>query len=198
FYCGSKITKKNGKNGGKQLYKCYVCGRQFLDTPRLDAQEIWHLYSSGKQTYAELAAQFGCSTKTVQRKIDSVQIVKNKTFMPRSNVVMDTTYFGRSFGVMAFKDSLSSTMLLLDFVKHETLLLYESGIQEINRRGIEIQSIICDGKKRIFTLFPDIPMQMCQFHNDTDCEQIFDAQTKNRCFQRVENNCLETDRNDKN
>ncbi|GHV63607.1 hypothetical protein FACS1894195_5790 [Bacteroidia bacterium] len=146
------------------MYKCYVCGRQFLDTSRLDAQGIWHLYSSGKQTYAELAAQLGCSIKTIQRKIDSVQPFKNKGFMPCANVVMDTTYFGRNFGVMAFKDSLSSTMLLLDFVKHETLLFYKAGIQEIHRRGIEIQSIICDGKKGIFALFPDIPMQMCQFH----------------------------------
>ncbi|MDR0832802.1 MAG: transposase [Candidatus Symbiothrix sp.] len=146
------------------MYKCYVCGRQFLDIPRLDAQEIWHLYSSGKQTYAELAAKFGCSAKTVQRKIDSIQIIKNDVFTPRVNVVMDTSYFGRNFGVMAFKDSLSGTMLLLDFVKHETLLLYEAGIKEISRRGIDIQSIICDGKKGIFALFPDIPMQMCQFH----------------------------------
>ncbi|GHT57286.1 hypothetical protein FACS18945_1200 [Bacteroidia bacterium] len=146
------------------MYKCYVCGRQFLDIPRLDAEEIWHLYSSGKQTYAELAVKFGCSSKTIQRKIDSVQIVKNKTFTPRANVVMDTSYFGRNFGVMAFKDSLSGTMLLLDFVKHETLLLYEAGIKEISRRGIYIQAIICDGKKGIFALFPDIPMQMCQFH----------------------------------
>lgn len=146
------------------MYKCYSCGRQFLDTPRLDAQEIWRLYSSGKQTYTELATKFGCSTKTIQRKIDSIQIIKNKTFTSFANVVIDTTYFGRNFGVMAFKDSLSGTMLLLDFVKHETLLLYYAGINEISRRGIEIQSIICDGKRGIFDLFPGIPMQMCQFH----------------------------------
>jgi hypothetical protein len=77
---------------------------------------------------------------------------------------MDTTYFGRNFGVMAFKDSLSGTMLYLNFVKHETLLLYRQGIAEISRRGIDIKSIICDGKRGVFSLFTDIPMQMCQFH----------------------------------
>jgi hypothetical protein len=149
---------------GVQRYQCYVCHRQFLDTQRLNAEDIWQLYSSGKQTYSELAAKYGCSTKTIQRKIDSVQVVKNKVFMPMANVIMDTTYFGRNFGVMAFKDSTSGTMLYLDFVKHETLLLYERGIEEISRRGIKIQSIVCDGKKGIFALFPTIPMQMCQFH----------------------------------
>jgi hypothetical protein len=122
------------------------------------------LYSSGKQTYSELASQYGCSTKTIQRKLDSFTVVKNDVFSQTVNVIMDTTYFGRDFGVMAFKDSLSGTMLYLSFVKHETLQLYEQGIAEISRRGIKIQSIICDGKKGIFNQFSDIPIQMCQFH----------------------------------
>ena len=77
---------------------------------------------------------------------------------------MDTTYFGRNWGVMVFKNSLDGKILHLIFVKRETLLLYEAGIKEISRRGIEIQSIICDGKPGIFAMFLDIPMQMCQFH----------------------------------
>jgi hypothetical protein len=42
--------------------------------------------------------------------------------------------------------------------------LYLSGIQEITRRGIKIQSIICDGRKGLLQLFGDIPIQMCNFH----------------------------------
>ncbi|MDR1552383.1 MAG: hypothetical protein LBS69_02830 [Prevotellaceae bacterium] len=54
-FCGSPITKKNGFNSGKQLYKCHTCGRQFLDTQRIDLQELYSLYSSGKQSYSQLA-----------------------------------------------------------------------------------------------------------------------------------------------
>ena len=125
---------------------------------------IWHEYSAGKQTYNELAAKYGCSAKTIQRKIDSIPIARNKQFSAVGNVVMDVTYFGRKWGVMVFKNSLDGQILHLVFVKHETLLLYEQGIEEISRRGIYIQAIICDGKPGIFALFPDIPMQMCQFH----------------------------------
>ena len=39
-----------------------------------------------------------------------------------------------------------------------------SGIVEIRRRGIDIQAIVCDGRKGLFQLFGDIPIQMCQFH----------------------------------
>ncbi|MCK9321026.1 MAG: transposase, partial [Bacteroidales bacterium] len=60
---------------------------------------------------------------------------------------MDTTYFGRRFGVMVFKDSLSGTILYSQYVKYETNHLYLLGIKEIIRRGVSVQSIICDGRK---------------------------------------------------
>ena len=77
---------------------------------------------------------------------------------------MDTTYFGRRFGVMVFKDSLSGTILYSQYVKYETNHLYLLGIKEIIRRGVSVQSIICDGRKGLFSLFGNIPIQMCQFH----------------------------------
>ena len=77
---------------------------------------------------------------------------------------MDTTYFGRNFGVMVFKDSLSGQILYKQYVKQETNKLYLHGIEEIARRGIKIQSIICDGRKGLLQLFEGIPIQMCNFH----------------------------------
>ena len=77
---------------------------------------------------------------------------------------MDTTYFGRKFGVMVFKDGNSGVILYKQYVKTETNKLYLAGIEEISRRGIKIQSIICDGRKGLLQLFNDIPVQMCNFH----------------------------------
>ena len=77
---------------------------------------------------------------------------------------MDTTYFGKSFGVMVFKDSLTGQILYKQYVKQETNKLYLFGIEEIARRGIKIQSIICDGRKGLFQLFKNVPIQYCQFH----------------------------------
>ena len=122
------------------------------------------MYSQRKQTYSELAAYYGCSAKTIQRKIDCVKVSKEHTFNSVANVLMDTTYFGRRFGVLVFKDSLSGKVLYKQYVKNETNALYLAGIEEIRRRGIFIQSIVCDGRKGLFSLFGDIPMQMCQFH----------------------------------
>ena len=77
---------------------------------------------------------------------------------------MDTTYFGKKFGVMVFKDSITGQILYKQYVKQETNRLYLFGVEEIARRGIKIQSIICDGKKGLLQLFAGIPTQMCNFH----------------------------------
>ena len=122
-------------------------------------------YTKGKQTYQQLAEKYKCSTKTVQRKIDVVKVETQSTFPSVANVLMDTTYFGRAFGVMVFKDSLTGQILFKQYVVQETNKLYLFGVEEIARRGIKIQAIICDGRKGLFQLFGDrLPVQMCQFH----------------------------------
>ena len=135
-----------------------------MATKRIDLNDLWHLYSSGKQTYTQLAERFCCSEKTIQRKLDKVIVSQRKEFSSVAVVIMDTTYFRRDFGVMVFKNSLDGVVLYKQYVRYETNALYLSGISEISRRGIDIQAIVCDGRQGLFGLFGDIPMQMCQFH----------------------------------
>jgi hypothetical protein len=96
--------------------------------------------------------------------LDKVLIVQRKEFSSVAVVIMDTTYFGRGFGVMVFKNSLDGVVLYKHYVRYETNALYLSGITEIVRRGIIVQGIVCDGRQGLFGLFGDIPIQMCQFH----------------------------------
>ena len=49
-----------------------------------------------------------------------MDIKKEKSFEFLANVLIDTTYFGRTFGVMVFKNSLSKEVLLKYYVKVET------------------------------------------------------------------------------
>jgi len=135
-----------------------------LDTNRIDLELLWNMYSSGKQTYAQLAEHFFCSTKTVQRMLDKVILIKRKEFSGLAVAIMDTTYFGRGFGVMVFKNSLDGVVLYKQYVRYETNAIYLAGISEISRRGIKIQAIVCDGRQGLFGLFGDVPVQMCQFH----------------------------------
>jgi len=65
---------------------------------------------------------------------------------------------------MVFKDSITGQILYKNYLRSETNNLYLLGIKEIARRGIKIQSMVCDGRKGLFQLFGDIPIQYCNFH----------------------------------
>ena len=77
---------------------------------------------------------------------------------------MDTTYWGRNFGVMLFKDSITGENLLKYYVKHETNAKYIEGINELLKRGYVIDGIVCDGRRGLIQSFNWTPVQMCQFH----------------------------------
>ena len=48
--------------------------------------------------------------RTIQRRLDKVNVVKPAITNSQNNpvgLIMDTTYFGRDFGVMVFMDNVS-------------------------------------------------------------------------------------------
>ena len=77
---------------------------------------------------------------------------------------MDTTYFGRKWGVMVLYDAISKRALSVLEVKNETIERYRQEVAALQERDVVIQSIICDGKSGLLGSFLDIPVQMCQFH----------------------------------
>ena len=112
----------------------------------------------------QLAKKYKCSPRTIRRKLDLYQV-----FLPQKEpgeviVLMDTTYRGKSFGVMLFKDAKTKENLLKYYVKNETNKLYKQGIEELISRGYIVKAIVCDGRKGLLQSFGKIPVQMCQFH----------------------------------
>ncbi len=77
---------------------------------------------------------------------------------------MDSTYWGRTFGVMLFKDDITKENLLKYYIQNETNAKYREGIKELKSRGYIIKAIVCDGRRGLIQSFEDIPVQMCQFH----------------------------------
>ena len=77
---------------------------------------------------------------------------------------MDTTYFGRQWGIMVLYDARSKRALTVMAIKRETNAIYTQEVAALREKGVVIQSIICDGKSGLLGVFPDVPIQMCQFH----------------------------------
>ncbi len=131
---------------------------------RLSIELIWFDYTKGKQTYKQLAEKYDCSQRTIQRKLDLFE-VNNEKKVPRKIVVlMDTTYWGRNFGVMLFKDAYTKENLLKYYVRTETNTLYRKGIETLKNQGFDVVAIVCDGRRGLLQSFKSTPVQMCQFH----------------------------------
>lgn len=177
--------QKYGFVKGVQRYKCSLCGKQFLGGQRLDNTQIWEEYTKGKQTYAQLAERYDCSIKTIQRHIDAFNIEKAIPVASVVIVLMDTTYWGRNFGVMLFKDAISKENLLKYYVKTETNALYIQGIKELQQRGLTIKAIVCDERKGLIQSVDGIPVQMCQFHQSAIIRRYLTKKPKLKAAQEL-------------
>ena len=146
------------------MYKCHACGKQFIGGFRLDYKVIWKEYIEGKQTYEQLAKKYNCSKRTIQRKVNLYEVSTPKIKPRKVIVLMDTTYWGRGFGVMLFKDAITKENLLKYYVKSETNTQYRQGVKELQMSEFTILAIVCDGRRGLLQSFRNIPVQMCQFH----------------------------------
>ncbi|WP_314888027.1 hypothetical protein [Cardiobacterium hominis] len=140
------------------------CHKRFSGGQKLSPNTLWQRYSEGRQSAAQLAAQYGCSLKTIRRHLAKAATQADCT-LPQApvNLIMDTTYFGRKWGVMVLYDAISKRALSVLEVKNETIERYRQEVAALQERGVVIQSIICDGKSGLLGSFLDIPVQMCQF-----------------------------------
>jgi len=67
------------------------------------------------------------------------------TYPKSAVIILDTTYFSRTFGVMQFQDASSGKIPYRKFVKNETNRDYLDGLRYIAERGTIIKAVICDG-----------------------------------------------------
>ena len=92
-------------------------------------------YSEGRQSAAQLAAQYGCSIKTIHRHLAKAATQAECT-LPQApvNLIMDTTYFGRKWGVMVLYDACSKHALTVTAIKRETNALYMQAVAALREK----------------------------------------------------------------
>nr|WP_157395375.1 hypothetical protein [Ursidibacter arcticus] len=111
-YCQNTVIHKHGLKNNIQRYKYPSCSKTFTFQKKLNYSDIWFDYSQGKQTYKELAIKYKCSVKTIQRYIDKAPKTALKTpISTHLNIIMDTTFFGREFGILVIMDSVSEKVV---------------------------------------------------------------------------------------
>lgn len=81
-------------------------------------------------------------------------------------VIIDTVYLSsRSFGIMVAKETKTGKTIERLYLTSETISSFISLIESIKSKGIKIAALVVDGRKGFLKAFhPQIPTQMCQFH----------------------------------
>lgn len=163
FFCGSDKTKKNGQKRNKQTYKCLSCGRQFSDR-KIDDNQLKTDYIEGKQTLRQLSEKHGVCVKTIWNHLGAMRHIRKISSAKEVVVLMDTTYWGRDFGLMIIKDAFRNKILWYKFVRNETVADYKEGVDWLREHDFKIYGIVCDGMRGLFKEFRYYRVQMCQFH----------------------------------
>ena len=146
------------------MYKCKDCGRQFRGGERRDKSQVITDYIEGKQTREQLAAKYGVSSKTIGRDLEGMRYVQKISKDRQVVIQMDTTYWGRGFGLMAIKDALRKKVLWRKYVTHETIADYMEGVQWLRGKGFRIYGVVIDGMRGLAQALRPYPVQLCQFH----------------------------------
>lgn len=119
--CGSFRTVKNGTRKGVQLYRCKDCGSQFRAGSRVSEEDLWRAYQQDKQTVEGLSRRYKTSVSTVKRMMRGIRREWEQPQLSGGGYVhLDTTYWGRSFGVLLALDSETGKPLYMAFVRNET------------------------------------------------------------------------------
>ena len=155
---------KNGLRGRKQLYKCKDCGRQFLGGKRRDKSQVITDYVEGKQTLDQLALKYGVNEKTIRRDLEGMRHVQKIAKYKQVAIQMDTTYWGRRFGLMVIFDAVRKRILWRKYVTHETIADYMEGVDWLKSKGFTLYGAVIDGMKGLAKALYPLPVQLCQFH----------------------------------
>jgi len=130
-----------------------------------DNDLLYDEYVFGKQSLQQLSQRYKISISTIQRKFSRIRSTCIISSDKNVVVLMDTTYWGRKFGVVVLKDSRTGKILWRKFIfRKETLSDYQEGVAWLLSHGFKIEGIVCDGMRGMFQLFSSYRIQMCQYH----------------------------------
>jgi hypothetical protein len=154
---------------GIQRYKCNECNKKFQSKRRAkNLQEIiFKKYVYKRQILKDLSEEYDRSLPWIRKQILEYE-PSEKVYNPRPIVIVcDATFYGKrkdKLGSLVFKDILSDEILIWKHIDSELVKDYKQQLNILLNLGYEVQAIIIDGKRGLYKVFKDFPIQMCHFH----------------------------------
>jgi hypothetical protein len=127
-------------------------------------RKLWREYVWHKQTLNQLAKKYSRSIPWVQRQLDKAPIRPLHARGQKIIAVTDTTFFGRGYGILVVRCPRLKRNLHCHEVRTETPEEYMRARRHLESQGYVIEAAVIDGKRGVLSVFNDIPVQLCQFH----------------------------------
>lgn len=101
----------------------------------------------------------------IRSKLDIIPRDERSTLLPtRTVIITDTTFWGREYGVCVFRAPHLATNIWWQDVESERMATYHYGRKILESEGWVFTAAVVDGRRGLTSVFKDIPVQLCQFH----------------------------------
>ena len=121
-------------------------------------------YVEHKLTLKELSVKYRKGVSTIQRRLRQMRHIHVISRYKDVVIQMDTTYWGRNYGLMVIKDALRGKILWYKYVRNETVAGCVQGVEWLEQHDFTIHGTVCDGLRGLFKALSKYRVQMCQVH----------------------------------
>lgn len=175
-HCKCNTVIKYGIQSSKQKYRCKNCHKIWTNQSRPSKimKKIWHDFVWDNMPVRVLAIKYHKHPNTIRNIIHgykppdlNIKDLKPSIKAKIKVVIVDTTYFGRTLGIVTIVDAYTGRLLYFKEIHHsETNDDYYVAIHTIIKAGIEPLACVLDGRKGLANLLEEenILVQMCHFH----------------------------------
>jgi hypothetical protein len=126
--------------------------------------KLWNAYTQKKQTLTELSATYRRSHVWVRHRLDEQTVEIPRVTPVPTVIVADTTFWGRGYGVCVFRGWTIRTNIWWHEVASEKVAHYHYARKILESRGWIFTAAVVDGRRGLGTVFKNIPVQICHFH----------------------------------
>lgn len=175
-HCNTEVIRFGIASSGRQRYRCKDCKRTWTNKPRPSklSDKIWHDLVWNNMPVRALENKYHKCGNTIRSIINQYQpseldlihlpeVIKQQVKV----IIMDTTYFGRSHGIVTFIDAHTNRLLYFQEINRSEIIQdYIDGLETIRRAGINPVACVVDGRRGLINAMEHrgLYVQVCLFH----------------------------------
>ena len=136
-----------------------------------------------------MSNKYNKNIRTIRRHFDNLDINKNdgEPYSYPVSLVFDGTFFGRGYGLMIYRANCKN--IYWREIDNEKIAYISEDLCHLQAVGWQFSSFTIDGRKGIKQLleklFPNVPIQMCIFHQKKVVQRCITNNPKTDCGKEI-------------